>query len=288
MASPSEIKIHHQTAYPAISPKRPELSTKGKRAFVTGGGSGIGSAIATSFAQSGITHLGLLGRNEKSLLKTKAEIEKINPATTVWTYAVDLVGASATQSAIAEFAASTEGKIDILVANAGYMPELSSVTDADLEDWWKSFEISVKGNFNLLRAFRPHAAEQATVLHISTAAIHLPYMQGYSGYRSSKIAAWKLFDYFHHENPDLVLIHVHPGLIGGTAMGDKVSISVKELGLVYDDISLPGDFAVWAASEEAKFLNGRLVWATWDVSELQGMKAAIAEDETKLTVGLFV
>lgn len=31
---------------------------------------------------------------------------------------------------------------------------------------------------------------------------------------------------------------------------------------------LPGQFAVWAASEEAKFLHGRFVWAKWDVAEL--------------------
>ncbi|KAG6988743.1 hypothetical protein FocnCong_v001886 [Fusarium oxysporum f. sp. conglutinans] len=29
----------------------------------------------------------------------------------------------------------------------------------------------------------------------------------------------------------------------------------------WDDIKLPGDFAVWAASEGAEFLHGRFVWA---------------------------
>ncbi|KAG6999909.1 hypothetical protein FOFC_13576 [Fusarium oxysporum] len=37
----------------------------------------------------------------------------------------------------------------------------------------------------------------------------------------------------------------------------------------WDDIKLPGDFAVWAASEEAEFLHGRFVWAKWDVNELK-------------------
>ena len=31
---------------------------------------------------------------------------------------------------------------------------------------------------------------------------------------------------------------------------------------------LPGHYAVWAASEEAKFLHGRFTWAAWDVEEL--------------------
>jgi hypothetical protein len=32
--------------------------------------------------------------------------------------------------------------------------------------------------------------------------------------------------------------------------------------------NLPGAFAVWAASPEAKFLHGRYVYAAWDVEEL--------------------
>lgn len=31
---------------------------------------------------------------------------------------------------------------------------------------------------------------------------------------------------------------------------------------------LPGHYAVWTASDEAKFLHGRFTWAAWDVNEL--------------------
>ena len=42
---------------------------------------------------------------------------------------------------------------------------------------------------------------------------------------------------------------------------------------------------VWAASTEAKFLNGRFAWANWDVDEL---KAAAADIEAgpRFTTGL--
>jgi hypothetical protein len=33
-------------------------------------------------------------------------------------------------------------------------------------------------------------------------------------------------------------------------------------------VDLPGAFAVWAASKEAAFANGRVLWASWDVEEL--------------------
>jgi hypothetical protein len=33
-------------------------------------------------------------------------------------------------------------------------------------------------------------------------------------------------------------------------------------------VDLPGAFAVWAASKEAAFAHGRILWASWDVEEL--------------------
>lgn len=50
-------------------------------------------------------------------------------------------------------------------------------------------------------------------------------------------------------------------------------------------VSLPAHFAVWAASPEAKFLNGKFVWAHWDVGELKEMAHEI-ESTNKYTIGL--
>lgn len=33
--------------------------------------------------------------------------------------------------------------------------------------------------------------------------------------------------------------------------------------------ALSADFAVWAASKDAEFLHGRMVWCSWDVDELR-------------------
>jgi hypothetical protein len=50
-------------------------------------------------------------------------------------------------------------------------------------------------------------------------------------------------------------------------------------------VKLPADFMVWAASPEAKFLNGKLVWANWDVDELVARKEEISSGSA-LTIGL--
>lgn len=82
------------------------------------------------------------------------------------------------------------------------MGDLSSIEAAEPVEWWKGFETNVLGNLNLLQAFLPLTSKKkergdgkgAAIVHISTAAVHLPYLAGYSSYRASKIGATKLFD----------------------------------------------------------------------------------------------
>ncbi len=50
-------------------------------------------------------------------------------------------------------------------------------------------------------------------------------------------------------------------------------------------VQLPADFTVWAASPEADFLHGKLVWASWDVDELKARKEEIMSGPA-LTLGL--
>ncbi|KZL63595.1 short chain dehydrogenase reductase [Colletotrichum incanum] len=286
MSFPSPTKTFHRKTYATISPSRAELSTKGRHAFISGGGAGIGASIAQSLAKSGISSLGLLGRSVKSLEDTKSAIEALNPETKVHLYAADITDAEAITDAVTLFSESIGGEIDILIANAAYMADIKSIPDSDPSDWWRAFEISVRGNFNLLRAFHPHATPSASVIHISTAAVHLPHLLGHSAYRASKSAATKMFEHFLGENPNFFVLQVHPGLIGGTAMSEKFASSVEELGLLYDDIALPGDFVVWALSREAAFLNGRFVHANWDVEELNGLRDGLEKDQSRFTIGL--
>lgn len=45
-------------------------------------------------------------------------------------------------------------------------------------------------------------------------------------------------------------------------------------------VSLPANWAVWAATNESSFLgSGRLVWAHWDVSELKEKFELMAKGE---------
>lgn len=233
---PCPVNTYRTDTYPAISPKLPHLSTKGKNVVVTGGGSGIGSAIASAFAASGSATISILGRKEDTLLQTKSNIEAEYPNTKVYHYVVDLINRESVLQAFDDIK-STIGAVDVLVANAGYSPKLVSLEDADYEDWVNAFDINVKANFHLIKAFLPVASQTASVLNVTAGAVHVPYLPGFSGYAVSKLAAAKMFDYLRRENPHLFVLNFHPGLI-------KTGISGNPNALAYDSIELPAHFAV--------------------------------------------
>lgn len=212
MAFPSPVKTFHNDTYPSIDPTSPLLSTKGKNIAISGGGSGIGPEIARSFAKSGASSISIFGRTEKNLLQTKASLAKQYPDTKFHSYVADIVEKNTLETAFREIKDAV-GEIDILIANAGYMPDLHPITKSDPEDWWKAFEINVKGNFNLINAFVSVAAKNASIINLTTAVSHMPYVPSGSGYAISKLAGTRLFDYFANEYPDFFVLSMHPGVI---------------------------------------------------------------------------
>lgn len=261
MAFPSPTKTYHNAAYAAIDPTLPALSSKGKNIVISGGGSGMGVEMAKAFAKSGAATIALLGRTEKSLLETKQQIEAEHTTTQVSTYVADIVSAPDLERALAAHS-KAHGKLHVLVANAGYMSEARSIGETDADDWWKGFEINVKGTFNLVRAFLPHATSDAAVLATNSSAAHMPAFPGVSGYAASKLAAAKVFEYLHQEYPELFVLSIQPGVIR-TAMSAKAADAGIEL--PFDDgkfVEYPGlpsenccaDFA--ACSQPPSFVHG--------------------------------
>lgn len=51
-------------------------------------------------------------------------------------------------------------------------------------------------------------------------------------------------------------------------------------------VSLPADFMVWAVSQDAAFLHGRMIWCNWDVDELKSKKDRIISDAGFMNLGM--
>jgi NAD(P)-dependent dehydrogenase (short-subunit alcohol dehydrogenase family) len=232
MAFPAPTKTFHTTPYPSISPTRPELSQKGRRIVITGGGYGIGRSLALAFAGAGAAEVAILGRKLEPLRETAALVAAASPGTKVTPFSADVTDAAALHAAASEF-----GAWDVLFLNAGYLPDNAPVRSMDVAEWWRGFEVNVLGTGATLRAFLPFkGADRPVVVGTSTGGVLFPKAMatGSSGYLVSKMAVASLMEYVAAEEPDVHVVTIHPGVIA-TAMYDKFA----NPDLVPDDREFP-------------------------------------------------
>jgi NAD(P)-dependent dehydrogenase (short-subunit alcohol dehydrogenase family) len=109
----------------------------GRHALVTGGGSGIGAAVATSLAQAGAA-VTICGRRLESLQAMAAG------ATNIRAVAADVT----CEESVAKIYEPAEGvePFDIVVANAG-MAESAPASKTSLELWNRTIEVNLTGAF---------------------------------------------------------------------------------------------------------------------------------------------
>jgi NAD(P)-dependent dehydrogenase (short-subunit alcohol dehydrogenase family) len=226
---PSFTKTYHQSPYPDLATDNPALSAKEKVIFITGGGGGIGRATAAAFIDAGAAAIMLVGRTESSLRETKTELSSLTRITSIDYHVADITDAKSISEAFAEVI-RLYGKVDVLINNAGYLSVHTTLADSPLEDYWLGFEINIKGPIVTTQEFLKIAAPGATLINMSSGAAHIPYIPEYSGYSAAKLAAAKITEYVHHENPHLRVFNLQPGTVE-TNMARKAARDVKK----YDD-----------------------------------------------------
>ncbi|GEM82650.1 SDR family NAD(P)-dependent oxidoreductase [Meiothermus hypogaeus] len=148
----------------------------GKHAVVTGGGRGIGAAIAAELAQAG-ARLTLMGRNRSSL---EARAQQMNAEVHIET--CDVTSPDEVKRA---FRAAQEalGPITILVNNAG-QAESQPFSKTDLGLWQRMLSVNLTGTFLCTQAALPGMLEAGwgRIVNIaSTAGLKgYPYVSAYS------------------------------------------------------------------------------------------------------------
>lgn len=184
---------------------------KNKVAVITGGGGGVGSALAHALASRGC-HLALVDISEPALEKVAAEL--VGKGVEVSTHVVD-ISSKEQMAALATTVVERHGKVNILVNNAGITLQKSFETHT-IEDWEKIVGINWWGLLYGCSYFLPalKEADGAHIINLSSmnAFVGLP---GQSSYCATKAAVKLLSEsmWLEFKEHNIGVTSVHPGAI---------------------------------------------------------------------------
>ena len=234
---------------------------KGKIAFCTAAGAGIGQATALRFLEEG-AHVIATDLNEASLAAlTGADCRKLDVLSTE---AVDAM-------------AKEIGGVDILFNCAGYVHHGSAVTTSD-EDWDFSFNLNVKSMHRTIRAFLPGmiARGGGSIVNISSIASSVRGLPNRYVYGASKAAVIGLTKSVAADfiGKNIRCNAIGPGTVQSPSLNERIKAlaatneiteaAAREMFVARQPMGRLGtareiaDIALYLASDEAAFTTGQM------------------------------
>jgi NAD(P)-dependent dehydrogenase (short-subunit alcohol dehydrogenase family) len=238
------------------------MRLQNKVAIVTGGGQGIGKAIAKRFLEEGM-RVAIAEIDEEAGKETEAEFKPLGSIRFVHT---DISDEDSVKNLIRETQKTFDG-IDVLVNNAARAdPENSPITELSLEDWNKIISINLTGAFICTKHSVNHLRKsQGTIINIAStrALMSEPNTEAYSAAKGGILALTHALAI--SLGPDIRVNCISPGWIEVSEWKKQAKRHKPELteqdhkqhpagrvGKAEDIASL----AVYFASPEAAFITG--------------------------------
>lgn len=177
--------------------------------LITGGGSGIGLALARKFLENNNTVI-ITGRNLAKLEKVKAEFPALHIVQSDVTVQEDV-------QALAERMEAEFGGIDVLVNNAGVMFTFDmGKGDFPLEKQLQEIDINVSAPIRMVHSFLPQLkrSKEAAVVNVSSGLAYVPFTQApvYSGTKAA-VHFWTLSLRLHLQPHNIRVIELLPPVV---------------------------------------------------------------------------
>lgn len=214
------------------------MNLKGKKAIITGGGRGLGKAVAIALANEG-TDIVITGRNIENLTHTTNELKQLGVNADFVVFSVD--NKDEVKEGI-KAAVDKLGGLDILINNAG-IGNFGSLTQMATTDWEQVIKTNLFGVYYTSQAVYPYlkAAGAGDIVNVASTA-GLKGGPNMSAYCASKAAVISLSQSMMSEwrKDDIRVITLTPSTIasdmsiqGGLTDGNP------------DKVLQPEDFAEW-------------------------------------------
>jgi dehydrogenase/reductase SDR family protein 4 len=235
---------------------------KGKVALVTGASRGIGAAIARELAAAGAT-VALAGRKEATLKEVADSLPRGSRSLAV---AADMANASDLDRLVGRVVEDLGG-VDVLVNNAGFLPEAKQIYKVDLEEWQHVVDVNLRAPWYLSKLVHPHmrARGGGAILNVaSTSGLH--HDIGLGVYSISKAGVVMLTEVCAKEwARDKIRVNcIAPGIVRTQLAGDIIEY-LKTRDMKPNPMNLfgePEDIAKlvrFLVTDESRFMTGSTI-----------------------------
>jgi NAD(P)-dependent dehydrogenase (short-subunit alcohol dehydrogenase family) len=250
------------------------VKLKNKVAVITGGGRGIGQAIAFAFAREGATII-VVSRTLSELKETVSIIKKTG---------IEAIALKADISRIEEvdklikIVIQRYSRVDILVNCAGIFGPIGPLVTNDTSKWIEAINTNLLGTVLCCKAVLPYMIEQryGRIINLSGGGAASPH-PCFSAYSASKAAVVRFTETLSEEikQYNIQANAIAPGGIA-TRLQDEIIAAGELAGIAALEkakkikasggtpLTVPASLAVFLASEESDGLTGKFISAVWD------------------------
>lgn len=244
-----------------------QIDLTGRRALVTGGGAGIGAAVARALGAAGADVAVHYAHSKDGAEQVAAELTALGRrAVAIGADLTDPVAATAT---VAE-AVLLLGGLDILVNNSGHMVGRVAVAEMSDEHWAQVMGVNVSSTFFVTRAAIPHLRRSTAgrVILMSSLASENGGGAGSVAYAAAKSAIIGFGRGLAKEvaSDGVTVNALAPGFIGSTAFHETFTPAPAQAGII---ASVPlkragsvGDVAgvaIFLASDLSSYVTGQVI-----------------------------
>jgi NAD(P)-dependent dehydrogenase (short-subunit alcohol dehydrogenase family) len=271
----------------AIDPGNTTNGFSGQTAIVTGGGRGLGRGYAQALAKAGAS-VAITARTEADLNETMSLLKGTGGRAMAFT--ADVTDRSAMERVVDEVE-QTFGAVDILVNNAAVVTPLGYDWEVDLDEWWHTMDINVRGPYLCTQLVLPGmmARRRGRIINVTSGAAHGMHPYG-TAYCASKAALIQMTNLLAAaaQQYGITLFSLAPG--APTAMVEILATSPKVpeavnayfrefLGDSSDKVQESAQMLMFLLSGQADSLTGRYIDQTAPIEEMVSRTDEIVQND---------